>query len=206
MLMIKSMDDFEVNPYSRMDNVFRFSDTKLIERESDLHHVGAMIFLSMCLIDDLRSFYKNDDLINEELLFTKIIHHDLNEIVDIPRSMKYYTPEFKSIVEKVSDQMMLDYGLPQSRLDKVHSAKNDDTLEAELCKLVDMLQCNTKLRQEFYLQRTPTMKMRYIESLKNTIKNFNGRINNPLCESIKLRLMDYRDLIQKELGKIETMN
>ena len=206
MLMIKNMDDFEVNPYSRMDNVFRFSDTKLIERESDLHHVGAMIFLSLCLIDDIRMYYKDETLIDENVLFAKIIHHDLNEIVDIPRTMKYHDQAFRDMVEKVSDKMMLEYGLPQSRLDKVHSSKHDNTLEGELCQLLDMLQCNVTLRHEFYLQRTPTMKARYIESLKNTIKNFNGRINHDACSKIKERLCEYRDLIQKELGKIEAMN
>ena len=205
-MVITKMDDFEINPYSRMDNVFRFSDTKLIERESDLHHVGAMIFLGICIIDDLREYYKDENLINEEKLFTKIIHHDLDEIVDIPRTMKYHDPEFKKAVDRVSVEMMREMGLSESRLAKIASAKTEDNIESELCALLDMLQCNCTLRHEFYLQRTPTMKMRYIESLKNTAKNFDKRISSKPCEVIRERLIFYKDLIIKELGSIESIN
>lgn len=204
-LGVKGLESYSDNPYLNMDKIFRYSNTKLIEPESDLVHVGRMIYIAMFILDDLKNYYNKDLGINENDLFSRIIHHDLNESIccDIPRDFKYHSKELHDLIEKTSFEKLEESGVPDERIEKIRRAKDDGTIEAEITTFVDMLQCVLKLRNEYLIQNTEIICRRYIESLNNTIKNLNKRINSKACICIKDRLEYYKSIFEDELQNLE---
>lgn len=202
-LQVKNIESYVDNPYMNLDKIFRYSNTKLMESESDLVHVGRMIYISMFIIDDLRNYYKSKLNINEDDLYSRIIHHDLTESAccDIPRDFKYHSKELHDLIEKTSFEKLEESGVPDERLERIKNAKDDGTIEAEITAFVDMLQCVLKLRNEYLLQNNEIIHKRYIESLQNTIKNLDKRINSKACECIKERLIYYKSIFEEEIQK-----
>jgi len=183
---MKNVNELRYNPYSNLSNIFRFSNTKLIERESDATHTIEMQLLALWIIEDIEKYY-GKPMINEEKLICKILHHDLDELClgDIPRSVKYHDDTFHEMIESISADLLKQRGVPQSRLIKVREAKNTNDPESVLTSLIDIIQCNFKLKTEMELQGTQIIKDRYLEACKTLMYHFDKAIDGEAGKSIR---------------------
>lgn len=89
----------------KMSALTRFSQTHLVNDESVLEHTGFVCLTSLLICNRIISKGESIDI---GLVLAKATVHDLDEIItgDIPRPTKYYTEEFRNIIQKIENENM----------------------------------------------------------------------------------------------------
>jgi len=189
-----TFNDFQNNIFSNLSNIFRFSNTKLIERESDSEHTIKMQLLALFICEEVAKVYDDDTIIDREKLMYKILVHDLDEVflADIPRNLKYYDAQILGEINRVTDVMMEKSGFSKGLIHNIKNAKKGGDIESFLVKKLDVLQCIIKLFEEYNLQRNETI----LDRLLDSINTYNALMIDPSYNQV-------RSLIQKVLTKID---
>lgn len=88
-----------------MSAIGRYSQTHLVRPESNLEHIGFVAMMSEFIANEMN---KDGHEINMDILFTKAIIHDTDEIAtgDIPRPTKYFNTDIKREIDRVSAMCM----------------------------------------------------------------------------------------------------
>lgn len=182
------------SPYMKLNNVFRYSNKRLIERESTAQHTIQCQLICLWICDQLKDLNIS---INEKLVCYKALTHDLDECVscDIPRNIKYHDLDTLKKINDISDELLVASGMPETRIKDIHDSKHDGTLEGYIVALVDIIQAYTKIEQEYLLQKsTDTLRLMYeaLGNLHNRIIEFYDKID-PVVEIFFTQLL--KDMI-----------
>lgn len=149
------------NSFTNLNNVYRFSNTYIINKETTAEHTIKMQLIALYLYNEYSGININD-------LIMRILYHDLDEMVlcDIPRDIKYFNADSKKLIDKISEDKLKAAGVLTSIISRIQNAKHDGTLNGELCQVIDVLQCTYKLYSEYLLQGTKVITTRLIEAIE----------------------------------------
>jgi len=140
------------SPILNLINVKRYSGFTLVKDESVSDHVWGMITLALELIPEINEVLKDENkCIDVKSIIYRVAIHDIDESItcDIPRPMKYYTPEFRDMIEQVTSSM-LKTEFPDDLVHDILTAK-DNTLDGEVISILDLMQAGIKMRNEIKL-------------------------------------------------------
>ena len=181
------------NPFNNLNKVFRYSNTTLIERESTAEHEILMQCIALYLYDKY-------PFLNIRDICYRILVHDMDEALagmkrkgiispvgDIPRDIKYYNDDTYNTIKYVVDNNIQDNINNKQIFKDICNSKGDDTFEAIIVSILDMLQSIIKLRRECYLQGFDYI---ILYRLDECLENYKARINN---------YKDYFDTNEKKL-------
>jgi len=165
------MFDLIESEFLNLNNIFRFSNTKLIERESTAEHTMTMQLIALYF------YNKYPDLPIEDICM-RILYHDLDECVsaDIPRSIKYASKESYDIINKETTRLLKESKINEHIICKFQSSKHDGSWNGHFVQVLDVLQCLLKLYNEYLLQHTTILKTRVLEccdNLTNSLTSLN---------------------------------
>lgn len=156
------------SPFLSLNNIYRFSNTHLIERESTAEHTVLMQLISLY-------FYNMYPGININDICMRCLYHDLDESVmaDIPRSVKYASPDTYRVFEEVTNKLLKDNKISDEIINKITKSKHDNTIEGCFVQVIDVMQCCFKLLSEHRMQNNSAMEFR----LYNAIETYESCIN-----------------------------
>ena len=165
----------EIN-FENLDNIYRFSNIRMIERESDLTHSARMCCKALGLINYLDNLGKGDLLDRQRLLYQLFIH-DLDELAscDIPRDFKYYNEEITKAIKGTTREIMSKSGISERLIKEAFNAKNFNDIYGFLVFYFDLESAFDKLHFEYCLQHTNQIRKRFIESIQWYSKCFSKR-------------------------------
>jgi 5'-deoxynucleotidase len=91
---------------SGLSGTYRFSNAKLIHRESVLEHLGAVALTCYLIVNELSYWSGRGDVDLGEVM-GKAIVHDVEELLtgDIPRPMKYSSPATRAHFKLLENDM-----------------------------------------------------------------------------------------------------
>ena len=128
------------SPLMRMNEVKRYSGTRLQEEESLSHHITDVSMMSYIVAKRLIS---NNDSIDIGSLLEKCLIHDLDEIAtgDIPRNTKYAIPGMKVQLDEVSGIAIKKFSDSLLGFDDLYYKWSDakSGKEGYILQMVDML-------------------------------------------------------------------
>jgi 5'-deoxynucleotidase YfbR-like HD superfamily hydrolase len=136
---------------SGLSGTYRFSNAKLVHRESVLEHLGGVTLTCFLIISELNLILSNPDLGLD--VMSKAVVHDVEELLmgDIPRTTKYATAEsreaFKAMEENAVDEIMLSLELESGIMATFH-AESKRGLSGLIVKIADTLAVVYKVHEE----------------------------------------------------------
>ena len=162
------MNNYKDVNFERLDNIYRFSQVHMIERESDLTHSARMAMKALSLVNYLDSLSKGD-LIDREKLTYKCLIHDLSELFvgDLNHGFKYHTPEFADQINRISLEILSNSGVSSRIVEETDNAKNFHEIYGILVAYFDVESAVDKVYQEYLLQNNHQMKLLLLESNEN---------------------------------------
>lgn len=179
---VVNINDLMNSSFMNLLNVYRFSNTKLVEHESTAYHTVQMQLIALYLYNKYPTFNIKD-------VIYRILMHDLDESVlcDIPRDVKYYNTTIYNEINSIANTKLVESGILGSIIHDINNAKENKVCnpnhgkindsgcyEGSLVGIIDILQCAIKLATELKLQLTSVIYNRFVTSVK-TYKYF---INN----------------------------
>ena len=134
--------------FSKLKFVTRFSGDNLIQPEKLESHIIEMIGLAFDLHYGVGGF----DL--KQAIYLIVIH-DIDEAitVDVPRPFKYFSDEFRVLLNKTVHDYFESLGVDKQFLSDAESAKKCG-IEGKIVKLLDLVQVKKKLETEAALGNT----------------------------------------------------
>lgn len=150
-LPYRPIDKLYETPLRNQSTVIRYSGYQLVRPETVDVHTMDMTVLALVILDDLPGYLDRKDLIY------RIVVHDLEESCscDVPRSLKYHSPEVHAAIEKATKAMVRVH-VSDNLFDDLCNAKDLTLLEGRVVKFLDILQCCFILKKEVvYLGNKP---------------------------------------------------
>lgn len=131
------------SPLRNISTVIRYSGFRLLQPETVDSHTIDMAVMGLIICDDLANFIDRKDLIY------RIVIHDLEESCscDVPRSLKYFSPEVHAAIEKATKAMVRVH-VSSKLFEDMCNAKDLTKLEGRVVKFLDILQCCFILKKE----------------------------------------------------------
>jgi 5'-deoxynucleotidase YfbR-like HD superfamily hydrolase len=170
--------DLKNTPLRNISTVIRYSGFKLLQPETVETHTMDMSVIALKMLDHLESLGVHS--VDRENLIYRIVIHDLEESCscDVPRNLKYHSPEVHAAIEKATKEMMKPH-VSNRLFNDMCNAKDLATLEGRIVKFLDIFQCNLILDREV-----------------------NGYGNKVLCTLLKeARNFLENDILKKDLFK-----
>jgi 5'-deoxynucleotidase YfbR-like HD superfamily hydrolase len=139
---------------SGLSGTYRFSNAKLIHRESVLEHLGGvtltcfLIYHELCEVDD-----KFADKVDLDAVLSKAVTHDVEELLmgDIPRTTKYADKEtalaFKVVEAQAMSSIFEDLEIESEAIIISHERAKKDT-SGMIVKIADVLAVVYKVHEE----------------------------------------------------------
>jgi 5'-deoxynucleotidase YfbR-like HD superfamily hydrolase len=150
-LSYRPIDKLYETPLRNQSTVIRYSGYQLVRPETVDVHTMDMTVLALVILDDLPGYLDRKDLIY------RIVVHDLEESCscDVPRSLKYHSPEVHAAIEKATKAMVRVH-VSDNLFSDLCNAKDLTLLEGRVVKFLDILQCCFILKKEVvYLGNKP---------------------------------------------------
>lgn len=150
-LPYRPIDKLYETPLRNQSTVIRYSGYQLVRPETVDVHTMDMTVLALVILDDLPGYLDRKDLIY------RIVVHDLEESCscDVPRSLKYHSPEVHAAIEKATKAMVRVH-VSDNLFGDLCNAKDLTLLEGRVVKFLDILQCCFILKKEVvYLGNKP---------------------------------------------------
>jgi 5'-deoxynucleotidase YfbR-like HD superfamily hydrolase len=97
----------------------------------------------------------------------------ISPVGDIPRDIKYYNDDTYYTIKKVVDSNIQNNIHNKKIFEDINNAKGDDSFEAVVVSILDMLQSIIKLRRECYLQSFDYV---ILYRLDECLENYNKRV------------------------------
>lgn len=143
------------NKLRNLVNVDRYNGMHCSKPESVPNHNSDMFACAYSIVEILNRNC-SDELLEGELdlkeITYKIMIHDLDEalICDIPRSLKYMTPEITKAIKKgVKDLMIREFS--PVLVNDIDNSKGYHDLNSLIVKICDVLQARFKIYEEYFL-------------------------------------------------------
>jgi 5'-deoxynucleotidase YfbR-like HD superfamily hydrolase len=144
----------------RVVHTRRFSGHPLLRQETVAEHSYLTAHYALCIaISCVREGSRDIDY---GKLLSRAIMHDVDEAVsgDLLRPIKYSSPEFRAMWEKISKDAM--YGLCREmdmpELYPIWEHAKDDSLEGEILALADLISVHGYLQEEIAMGNTLALK------------------------------------------------
>lgn len=179
------------SPMGNLKLIPRFSDTYMHRRESVSDHNWDLISMSLVLVPEINKDLKKPlDL--KEILY-RIIVHDLDESgsIDVPRPFKYFDPELKEMLDKVSLEILRSKGVAENIIHDIKFAKDISKPEGLFVKILDVIQPGLVMVNEVRIGNQ-IMKKEF-PNVIGCLTNFMEMIDNEslnLEEKLRSRLHD----------------
>lgn len=193
----------ESNAYN-LKNIYRYSNCKFINPESTAEHTILMQLLGFEIYNKLLN-ENHVEFDIRELLY-RVFLHDLDETVmcDIPRDIKYFSEESHKLINDIASVKLRESGINSDVITQIEDAKHN-CIEGELAAYLDVLQAVIKIREEYNLQVSRSIKLRYIDStdtLYDKCNNFNyiNEINCPYLYSYLIKITN--DTMEIRIGDL----
>lgn len=182
--MSNELNSLLLSPFMNLNNIYRFSNTHIIERETTAEHTICMQLICMY-------FYNEEAGIDINDLIMRCLYHDMDECVcaDIPRDFKYATKESIKMFNDISNNLLKQSGILTDIINKINLSKHDGSINGAFIQVIDVLQCTIKLYHEYLLQGTDVLKLR----LQQAICTLNDCINS--YEKLLLQLNQDNNLV-----------
>lgn len=155
--MKRNVDKLMESPLRNISTVIRYSGFQLLRPETVDSHTMDMAVMGLIILDELPGYLDRKDLIY------RIVVHDLEESCscDIPRSLKYWSPEVHAAIE-LATKAMVKVHISPNLFEDLCNAKDLDILEGRVIKFLDILQCCFILKKEVVdLGNRPLSKVYY---------------------------------------------
>lgn len=142
----------------RLARVFRFSSSPCLRTENVAEHTFFVIHMCLMIYEDLCERYPDSKVLERldlGILLSKATMHDMDEALtgDLPRPFKYFDPDTKEMINKVSERVFLDYAtkarLPLRTIDHWKDAKIGP--EGLIVKAVDLMQVVSYVHEEVHM-------------------------------------------------------
>lgn len=143
------------SPLMNLDHTYRYSGTKLVEKESLSQHIVDTIIMGLKIIDHINDIIGWDQL-DASYYVMKATCHDLEEVItgDIPRPLKYYNSQtrdsLKDVAASVAQELFnKEFSQGEYYYQIWDSAKEEG--EGVILKIVDTLVVANKVVKEVTL-------------------------------------------------------
>lgn len=127
----------------------RWSGHLTLKSESISDHVWGMVALAI-------QFHEQYDpsgvVVDLKEVIYRVALHDIGESLycDIPRPFKYSSPQLARLINTTEEELLRD-NLSKSLVDDIQSAKDPNSIEGLLVKILDALQAGLKMKSEIEL-------------------------------------------------------
>lgn len=93
------------SPLMNLEHSWRYSGTKLVEKESLSQHIVDTIMMGIKICDEINTI--SQDTLNVERYVMKATFHDLEEVItgDVPRPLKYFNDDTRDSLKGVADDV-----------------------------------------------------------------------------------------------------
>ena len=169
------LEDLTANKFLNLNYIRRYSNTRLLQEETDSQHTITMQLLAMY-------FYDKYPKLPIRNITYRILVHDLDEAIsgvkygqqifafgDVPRGLKYYSNDSYNLVRKATEKTMQDNIENENIYLDITNAKYDfktkqSSAESAFVNILDSLEVLIKLRDEAYMQGGNSIIMSHYEN------------------------------------------
>ena len=184
------LEELTANKFLNLNYVRRFSNTRLIQEETDAQHTMTMQLLAM-------HFYDKYPKMPIKNVIYRIFVHDLDEAVagtksgqqlhcfgDLPRCLKYFNETSYDLIRTATEKTLKDNLENQNIYTDITKSKYDystkqTSAESAFVNILDSLEVLIKLRDEAYLQGGNSVIMSHFE---DALKGYKEKLENKYVE------------------------
>jgi 5'-deoxynucleotidase YfbR-like HD superfamily hydrolase len=170
---------------SGLSGTYRFSNAKLVHRESVLEHLGAVTLTCFLIWEELADIAIEFSTKNGYAVLAKAVVHDVEELLmgDIPRTTKYASENsieaFKAMERTAIFQIIKDLELRSHSLRVYHAdAKSNQT--GTIVKIADALAVVYKVHEEA-IERGNKAMMSRASTIDSQLKNCRRNVSDLKC-------------------------
>ncbi len=213
------MSDFKsliFSPVLQAGAINRYSGLYLIKPESVSDHTFQVCVLTLVIGEKCIANGENLDL-GKALTFALV--HDFDEVLsaDIPRTVKYFHPKLRSLLEEVSKTSMelLATQLDLPWIPGLWASAKKEGKEGFIVAMADTLQCVKKLVEEVeylgnqYMLRAALELHNYVQELISQAEmgshSFRYKSTKYLSSLLQCALEIINDILAKHAGVIEQL-
>lgn len=203
------------SPLMNLDHTYRYSGTKLVEKETLSQHIVDTIMMGIKIIEDINDLGTITLSIKDYLC--KATYHDLEEVItgDVPRPLKYHDEATLSSMRDVADSVAKElfqgeFSDWESHYEWWKSAKDDN--EGIILKIVDNLVVVNKVVKEvsllnnYYMLRVAHEVSKYTTSLRDHFLEEGAfgdiKANNYIIDLLNDALDVMSDILEKNKDKL----
>jgi len=184
------LEDLTANMFFNSNYIRRYSNTRLIQEETDSQHTMTMQLMALY-------FYNKYPKLPIKNIVYRILVHDLDESLagtkhgqqifpfgDVPRGLKYYNEDSYNMVRSASESTLEENVDNKQLIHDIKKAKYDfstkqTSSESAFVNILDSLQVLIKIRDEAYLQGgNPVIMAHY----KDALEGYKDKLKYELVE------------------------
>lgn len=184
------LEDLTANKFLNLNYIRRYSNTRLLEEETDSQHTITMQLLAMY-------FYDRYPKINIKNVIYRILCHDLDEALsgeqvgqqihpfgDVPKGLKYFNGDTYELVRKATEETLEENVNNKKIYNDILKAKYDfinsiTSAESAFVNVLDSLEVLIKLRDETYMQGGNSV---IASHYKNALEGYRLKLHNENVE------------------------
>lgn len=184
------LEDLTANKFLNLNYIRRYSNTRLIQEETDSQHTMTMQLLAMY-------FYDRYPKLPIKNIIYRIFVHDLDEALsgeecgqqihsfgDVPKFLKYFNEETYELIRHATEETMYNNLENKNIFKDVTKAKYDFSTkqfsaESAFVNILDSLEVLIKLRDEVYLQGANSV---ICSHFKDALKGYKSKIHSKWVE------------------------
>ena len=208
------------SPLMNLDHTYRYSGTKLVEKETLSQHIVDCIMMGLKIVDHINYIAGEKELAPAAYVM-KAVYHDLEEVItgDIPRPLKYFNEDTLKSMKDVADQVADGFFKKEFIFANEHynwwkDAKDDK--EGFILKIVDNLVVVNKVIKEVsllnncYMLRVAHEVSQYTRALVSEFDEhtpFNNKeVNEYLVRILSGAISSMDDILQEHHEVMEGLN
>lgn len=203
------------SPLMNLDHTYRYSGTKLVEKETLSQHIVDTIMMGMKIVEDINDLGTIQLDLSEYIM--KATYHDLEEVItgDVPRPLKYHDEDTLSSMRAVADSVAKELFQNEFSDWMYHyeiwrDSKEDP--EGYILKLVDILVVVNKVVKEvsllnnYYMLRVAHEVSQYTSNLRDFFLEKNPlddtRANNYITDLLGDAIQAMKDILEVNKDKL----
>lgn len=203
------------SPLMNLDHTYRYSGTKLVEKETLSQHIVDTIMMGIKIIEDINGLGTITLSIKDYVL--KATYHDLEEVItgDVPRPLKYHDDATLSSMRDVADSVAQELFQNEFSDWEGHyycwkGAKEDH--EGLILKIVDNLVVVNKVVKEvsllnnYYMLRVAHEVSQYTTDLRNHFTEENpigdDKVNTYIINLLDDAIQVMKDILDENKDKL----
>lgn len=199
---------------SGLSGTYRFSNAKLIHRESVLEHLGGVTLTCFLIYHEIAEIDDNfPDRVDLDAVLSKAICHDVEELLmgDIPRTTKYADREstlaFKAMEARAINTIFEDLAIDSDAMIVSHEIAKKDT-SGLIVKIADVMAVVYKVHEEAVERGNRSM----VSRATSVMSQLNGCVRdvdackdfNPRSKAFLIDLIEQAQDVVREAERVRS--